>query len=194
MHKSLNEMSNEELWKLFPIIISDHDPEWKNRFSSEKILLEKNLNDAILHIHHIGSTAVPGLLSKPTIDVLIEIKDSTDITKLVSAMEKVGYICSPQPNNPPPHLMFLKGYTPEGFKGQTYHVHIRYKGDWNEIHFRNYLIGHSEAADQYAELKLNLKNKFEHDRDAYTNAKSDFIRNITALARKELSSDTNSVT
>lgn len=187
MAKSLTDMTNEELWRLFPIILSQHSPAWKDRYLTEKAALETEIGAAnIIRISHIGSTAVPNLLAKPTIDILLEIKETTDLGQLIAALQGIGYIYSPQPDNPPPHMMFLKGYTPEGFRGQAYHLHVRYSGDWDELYFRDYLISHPDAAKKYAQLKLNLKEKYEFDRDGYTVAKTDFIKNLTKLARKEM--------
>jgi len=181
--KPLENMTNEELWELFPIILTNYDPEWPKLFSGESAKLKALLGNDLLRIRHIGSTAVPGLTAKPTIDILIEIHGDSSIQSITDIMENAGYICSPQPDNPPPHLMFLKGYTPEGFRGQAYHVHLRYMGDWDEVWFRDYLISHPDTADEYASLKTGLMQKYRHDRDAYTSAKSDFIKRITALAR-----------
>ena len=80
-------------------------------------------------------------------------------------------------------MMFMKGYTPQGFKGQVFHVHVRYNGDWDELYFRDYLLAYPEIADEYGKLKLELKKGYEHDRDGYTHAKTDFIKRITRLAR-----------
>jgi|SRR5690554_1063114 len=186
MTKSLEEMTNEELWGLFPIIISEHDVTWKEKYDSEKSLLKQVIGiDDIVKISHYGSTSIPNLPAKPTIDILLEIKDDTDVEELIAKLESTGYLYSPQPENPPPHAMFMKGYTPEGFKGQTYHLHLRYSGDWDELYFRDYLISHPEVADEYGKLKLKLKEEYEHDRDGYTLAKSDFIKGVTKMARKE---------
>ncbi len=187
MSKLLEHLTNEELWKLFPIIISPPNPEWKQNYLIEKVKIEEKIGiDNIVRISHIGSTAVPDLPAKPTIDILLEIKDNTDLEKLISNIKQLDYIHSPQPNNPAPHMMFMKGYSPEGFKGQAYHLHVRYSGDWDEIYFRDYLISHPDAAREYADLKLELKKKYEFDRDGYTAAKTDFIRKITKLAREEM--------
>jgi GrpB-like predicted nucleotidyltransferase (UPF0157 family) len=184
MTKLLSEMSNEELWQLFPIIITEHNNKWKELFLSEKKLIEELIGkNKIVRINHIGSTAVPNLLAKPTIDILVEIKDNTDIPSLIKSLESIDYIYSPQPQKPPPHMMFLKGYTPEGFKGQVFHIHVRYYGDWDEIYFRDYLINHPDVAKEYGNLKLDLKEKYEHDRDGYTQAKTDFIKQVTNIAR-----------
>lgn len=187
MTKTLDEMTNEELWELFPIIISKHDPNWNEKYLQEKVIIEESIGiKNIARISHIGSTSVPNLLAKPTIDILIEIRDDADTDKLIANMEAAGYIYSPQPDNPPPHMMFMKGYTPKGFKGQVYHIHVRYSGDWNELYFRDYLKSHPDVADEYGKLKLKLKKKFEHNRDGYTYAKTEFIKRITKLAREEM--------
>ena len=113
-------MTNEELWELFPIILSVHNPIWVTSYSKEKPVLKQAVGiQNIVRMNHVGSTAIPNLIAKPTIDILLEIKDYTDIERLISNMQSVGYIYSEQPNNPAPHMMFMKGYTQQGFKGQV---------------------------------------------------------------------------
>jgi GrpB-like predicted nucleotidyltransferase (UPF0157 family) len=188
MAKLLSEMTGKELSQLFPIIIREHDPKYQERYENEKSVLEEIIGkDKIARINHYGSTYVPGLLAKPTIDILLEIVSETDVAMLISEMEKGGYIYSPQPKNPPPCVMFLKGYTPDGFKGQTFHIHLRYCGDWDELYFRDYLVSHKDVVSEYGQFKLKLKNKYEFDRDAYTEAKTDFIKRVSEIARNEMS-------
>jgi GrpB-like predicted nucleotidyltransferase (UPF0157 family) len=187
MTKSLEEMTNEELWKLFPIIIAEPNPVWRQHYLNEKTYIEAKIGiQNIVRISHIGSTSAPNLPAKPTIDILLEIKDGTDLNQLIAVIKELGYLYSPQPNNPAPHMMFMKGYTPEGFKGQAYHLHVRYSGDWDELYFRDYLISHPDVAAEYGRLKLELQRKYEFDRDGYTAAKTDFIRRITKLAHEEI--------
>ena len=183
--KKLNEMTNEELWELFPIILTPYDPLWRIRYAEEEKMLKDILTTDIVRINHIGSTAVTGLTAKPTIDILMEINPDSDINKFKEAITKAGYIYSYQPDNPEPKMMFLKGYTERGFEGQAYHLHVRYPNDPDEIYFRDYLRIHTETALKYAELKSSLLPLYKHDRDGYTAAKGDFIKRITSLARKE---------
>ena len=82
-------------------------------------------------------------------------------------------------------MMFLKGYTPEGFKGQAFHLHVRYPSDWAELYFRDYLRDHKDIADEYGWLKAKLLNTYEHDRDGYTEVKTEFISKYTDIAREE---------
>ena len=186
MKRSLHELSQEELSKLFPILISKHDPVWGERYQAEKELLLKTIgSDKVVRINHYGSTYVPGLLAKPTIDILLEVIEKTDSDLLIKEIKGVGYHFSPQPKNPPPHMMFMKGYSDRGFVGQAFHLHIRYPGDWDELYFRDYLVNNPDTACQYGQLKLALKQRFEYDRDGYTKAKTDFIAIVTKKARKE---------
>ena len=183
-------MTNEELWGLFPIILVEHNAIWLKRYSKEKKVLEQVVGTQnIIRINHIGSTVVPNLIAKPTIDILLEIKDDAVIKRLIANIQKAGYIYKEQPNNPAPHMMFMKGYTPKGFKGQVFHLHVRYSGDWDELYFRDYLLRHPEIADEYGKLKLELQKKYEHDRDGYTYAKTDFIKRIMKLARAVISNE-----
>ena len=184
MSKSLGEMTNEELWALFPIVLAPHDPLWTDRYAAAANRMVDALGrDRVDRISHIGSTAVPGLVAKPTIDVLLEVFPDTDIAAMDAAFDSIGFRASPQPNHPAPHRMYLKGYTPEGFRGQVFHVHVRYAGDWDEYYFRDWLLEHPETAEAYAGLKRELKRTCEHDRDGYTDKKTAFVREVTMRAR-----------
>jgi GrpB-like predicted nucleotidyltransferase (UPF0157 family) len=76
-----------------------------------------------------------------------------------------------------------RGYTKDGFAEKVYHIHLRYIGDNDELYFRDYLNEHPQIAKTYEVLKLELWKKYEHNRDAYTEAKTDFIRKWTTEAR-----------
>ena len=188
MSKSLSEMSLKELWQLFPIILKEHNPEYKNWYSAEKEKLEAVLSvENIERINHIGSTAVPGLLAKPTVDILLEISREAEISKVEAELKNAGWILMHKNKEDENlNLVFNKGYTPEGFAEQVFHLHIRYLGDWDELYFRDYLRAHPEIAQKYRELKKSLEEKYKHNRDGYTEAKTEFINKWTIEARKEL--------
>lgn len=181
------ETDKERQARIYPIILSEYNPAWPEWYAEEKTNLERLIGaEYIARISHFGSTSVPGLMAKPTVDILFEIKEGTDISKLIESLSSSEYIClnPPDMSTSPPHLMFLKGYTPTGFAEKVYHIHVRYPGDWDELYFRNYLIAHPETADEYAALKVKLHKGFEHDRDGYTKAKTAFIREVMEKARK----------
>jgi GrpB-like predicted nucleotidyltransferase (UPF0157 family) len=184
--KPLHEMSSEELGKLFPIVLNEHQSVWKTRYLAEQAVLEEAVGrENIVRMSHYGSTSVPGLIAKPTIDILLEIKGDADLARLKRDVLSAGYLYSEQPDDYPPHMMFMKGYTPRGFQGQVFHIHVRYGGEWDELYFRDYLISYPGIAEEYGKLKRVLKEEYEHDRDGYTHAKTDFIRRYSALAKEE---------
>lgn len=101
---------------------------------------------------------------------------------ITEILTRNGYII----NRPPIDvIMYIKGYGEDGFENEVYHIHVRYLGDYSELYFRDYLCEHPEISKEYGELKRVLKEKNEHDRDAYTAAKGNFVGRITALARME---------
>lgn len=187
MQKNLEKMSPAELGRLFPIIITEYNEEWPNQYQAEKMMLEEVIGlSNIIRIEHYGSTSIPSMCAKPTIDILLEVQEHVDLDELIKKFRSMGYNYSYQPGNAPPHMMFMKGYTSEGYKGQTYHVHVRYRGDWDELYFRDYLIRHPEISVKYGELKRSLQEQFVFDREAYTRSKTEFIKKVTREARLAL--------
>lgn len=188
--KEIYETDKERQARIYPIILSGYNPAWPDWFADEKANLERLIGkDNIARISHFGSTSVPGLTAKPTVDILLEIAETVDIEELIALMPESEYIClRKEGNSLSEHdlVMFLKGYLSDGFADKVYHIHVRNPGDWDELYFRDYLISHPEAAAKYAELKRSLFNDYEHNRDGYTAAKGAFIKEITDKARKSL--------
>ena len=185
MEKELSQMTQEELWKLFPIILKEHNTVYKNWYEEEKEAIIKNIGEkGLIRINHIGSSAVEGLLAKPTVDILLEIDKKCDIFKLIDPIKEMGWLLMQEQYDPEPHLAFNKGYTAVGFAEKVYHLHVRYFGDWGELYFRDYLREHRLVAIEYAELKQRLKKQYEYNRDAYTEAKTEFVTKYTKIARE----------
>ncbi|MBR3345398.1 MAG: GrpB family protein [Solobacterium sp.] len=183
MGKDLSEMTLEELWGLFPIFLVAHDDRWKDSFNEiEKTLAGLLSEQPVVRISHIGSTAIQGIWAKNIIDVMIEIPQSADMKDIAQILEKNGFIVMSAEAN---RVSLNKGYTENGFADKVFHVHLRYTGDNDELYFRDYLNEHPDVAKEYESLKLRLWKQFEHNRDAYTDAKTDFISKWTAEARKE---------
>lgn len=183
MTKTLFGLSDKELWKLFPIVVSEYQENWTEIYETEKALLEKQIgSDKILRISHFGSTAVPGLSAKPIIDILIEISADANFNHLAQSLGQIDYLHVKSESEPYPNAVFLKGYAPDGFCGQAFHLHVRNFGNWDELHFRDYLQQHPEVAEEYGRLKNTLGQKFKFDRDSYSAAKTDFVHRITELS------------
>ena len=183
----IKETDEERQARIYPIILSDYDPAWPEWFEEEKANLERLVGlENIARISHFGSTSVPGLTAKPTVDILLELKGNIDIEELVVALPSSEYICLRREGNSlseHDEIMVIKGYLTDGFAEKIYHIHVRYYGDWDELYFRDYLITHPETAAEYVELKRNLFKDFEHNRDGFTEAKGAFINEITDKAK-----------
>jgi GrpB-like predicted nucleotidyltransferase (UPF0157 family) len=183
MMKELKDMSLEELWELFPIILQDHNSEYVTWYNAEKESLSHILRDFnVCRINHIGSTAVPGLIAKPIVDILLELPETYNTNAAVHLLQNNGWILMRQ-NAGQRTFDFNKGYTQKGFAEKVYHLHVKPAGDWGELYFRDYLRENPAAARKYEMLKRSLLKQFEHDRDAYTDAKSEFVLENTRKAR-----------
>lgn len=186
MSPNLNLLSPEQLGKLFPIIIEEYNPQWPAFFEAEKKSILNTIKEpCILKISHIGSTAIPHIWAKPTIDILIEVNENFDKETFIASFLKSGYHYLPRPENPAPYILLAKGYTAKGFKGQAFHVHVRYQGNWDEIYFRDYLIANPNLAKEYEKLKMELAKKHKYNREDYTEAKTEFIQRVMKNARKK---------
>ena len=179
MGKKLSEMTLEELWQLFPIVLTEHQERWRKWYLEEETLL-KNAFLKMYRISHIGSTAIPTIWAKPIIDILVEIPRESNLFDYKDLIINNGYICMSQSEN---GLSFNKGYTENGFAERVFHLHLRYAGDNNELYFRDYLIEYPAVAKEYEELKLRLWKEYEHDRDGYTNAKTELVKKYTEQAK-----------
>lgn len=181
MTKKISEMSLEELWQLFPIILTEHKPYWSEWYAEEAAILEEVLPaNQVVRISHIGSTAIEGICAKPIIDILVEITEDIDFQTFKKYLIEVGYLCMSENDQ---RLSFNKGYTENGFAERVFHLHLRRSGDNDELYFRDYLIAHPNAAKEYEKLKLSLWKPYEHDRDGYTEAKAGMIKEYTAKAK-----------
>jgi len=185
LEKQLSEMSLEELWELFPIILKEHNPQYKDWYETEKQkILNSIKSENIVRINHIGSSAVEGLIAKPTVDMLLEIDGCCNVTQLIDGLKALEWGLMLRESDPM-KLEFNKGYTPDGFTEKVYHLHVRYMGDWNELYFRDFLKTYPDVAAEYGKLKSSLWKDFEHNRDGYTEAKSDFVLKYSNAAKQE---------
>lgn len=186
---NMDDLTKQELGQLFPIVIVPPNDNWVDLYVKERKIIIDTLGGHIaLKVEHFGSTAVPNLAAKPTIDILVEIPSTEDFKKfIVDKMEGIDYYFIWRTDCGQPYMMFVKGYSLNGIKEQTYHIHMAPKGHplWDRLYFRDYLKQHPETAKKYQELKYRLAEKYKYDREEYTNAKSEFIKKVTELAKFE---------
>lgn len=182
MSKNLEEMSLEELWQLFRIFLVEHKKDWKSWYEEEKLIITALIpKEYIIRIAHIGSTAISNIWAKNIVDILIELNLETQLEEVKNILTNNGWLCMSEDLN---RISLNKGYTKHGFADKVFHLHLRIKGDNDELYFRDYLNENENIAKDYESLKLSLWRKFEHNRDGYTDAKTDFIKKYTQIARQ----------
>lgn len=155
--------------------IEQYNPDWINKFNTEKDLLNK-IFDTAFPIEHIGSTAVPGLSSKPTIDLLVVVNSLADILPYKTLMTDNGYIDKGEYVTPNSRL-FVK----EENNTRFVNVHIFPKDHAHTtemIKVRNYLRTHPEKVREYNNLKIDLYNKYPNDYAMYRKFKDEWMNNL----------------
>jgi GrpB-like predicted nucleotidyltransferase (UPF0157 family) len=159
-----------------PIRIAPYDPEWPAQFEQERAALVTAIGPWTTGgIHHIGSTAVPGLGAKPIIDILAGVRGLEESRECIEPLARLDYMYAPF--LPDEMHWFCKPHPSR----RTHHLHLipadsrRYL---DELAFRDRLRADPEVAEEYAALKRALAIRFEQDREAYTDAKSEFIHRV----------------
>ncbi|MBS0351971.1 MAG: GrpB family protein [Proteobacteria bacterium] len=171
--------------------IEKYNEHWRQSFELEKSAILKIAAQWIEKIEQVGSTAVPNLPAKPTIDICVgvnslEIADSHIVNTLIT---QLGYIYLPELETTIPERRYLQKLDVNG--DHLVHIHIVKIDEhlWNEyINFRDYLIANPEVTNNYADLKIKLKNQFGHDRKLYTAGKAKFIQEALKNINQEHSS------
>jgi GrpB-like predicted nucleotidyltransferase (UPF0157 family) len=169
-----------------PIAVVPYDPDWPRRFEAERSVLERVLAPWLRGgIHHIGSTAVPGLASKPVIDMMAGVRDLEEARAAFGPLRELSYEYAF--HRPRTHW-FYKPPSPHWWE-RTYGLHLTEPGSdlWRErLAFRDALRTDVALAREYETLKLRLAE--EHgDRIAdYTAGKHAFVARVLADAGIEL--------
>lgn len=153
-----------------------YDPAWPLRFEQERSALAETIGNWVVGgIRHVGSTAVPELAAKPIIDILVGVRDLQESQRCFEPLARLDYLYAPY--LPDEMHWFCKPHPSR----RTHHLHLVPTGSRryaDELAFRDRLRADPRVAADYAALKRELAERFAQDREAYTEAKSDFIRDV----------------
>lgn len=165
------------------IYLMPYDPAWPRLFDDERLQLEPILRPWLEGpIEHIGSTAVPGLAAKPIVDIMAPVRDLASSFNAASALQRLGYMYFPYKAD------LMHWFCKPSPERRTHHLHLvpLQSELWSDrLLFRDYLRSHPAAAEEYAALKAALAARHRLDREAYTNAKGDFVNDILERARRD---------
>src|SRR5271155_196787 len=158
------------------ILIVDYDPHWPELYAREANRIRSVLGSRALQIAHVGSTSVPGLPAKPTIDLLLVVADSTEEDAYAPALEAAGYVLRIREPDWYAHRMFKRPDT-------DINLHV-FSSGCPEIDrilmFRDWLRSNAADRDLYARTKLALALKEWKYVQNYADAKAVVIEEIIA--------------
>ncbi|SKB02502.1 GrpB domain, predicted nucleotidyltransferase, UPF0157 family [Sporosarcina newyorkensis] len=162
------------------IVVTNYDENWVKLFKMEAEKIKEILKEEIIEIHHIGSTAVPGLKSKPIIDIMPIVKDIENINKYNEKMFEIGYEALGE--------LGMKGrrYFRKGGENRTHQLHILQADNFTQIErhlaVRDYLNSHKGTAEEYGDIKERLARQFPKDIEGYSDGKNNFVQNLERMA------------
>lgn len=163
------------------VVVIPHDPQWHEEFNVESKRVKDALGHNVVAIHHIGSTAIPGIYAKPIIDILVEVQEITAVDGHNASMESLGYEIMGEFGIP--GRRFFRKDNQEGIR--THHIHSFAVGSdqvTRHLAFRDYMIAHFEDAQVYNELKRRLAIEYPTNINGYMDGKDEFIKAIDRKA------------
>jgi GrpB-like predicted nucleotidyltransferase (UPF0157 family) len=151
-----------------------HSQKWGELYAQEEHALRDAIGQHVLDIQHVGGTAIPGMVAKPILDIAIAVASFDEATVCIEPLRQLGYEYRSENGIPKRHY-FAKG------EPRTHHVHVLEieSLDWTKlITFRDALRKDAILANTYAQLKMELAQKFPNDRDAYLEGKTAFVERV----------------
>lgn len=166
------------------IDIVPYDPRWTAAFEDERERIAAALGSRAVRIDHHGSTAVPGLAAKPIIDIQVSVSALQPLAPYVAALATLGYVHVPHADD-----SFCPFFHRPSTWPHTHHVHLVRAGGEEErrtLAFRDALRADPDLRQEYESLKRALAAAYDGgdavSREAYANAKSDFVEGVVARA------------
>lgn len=159
------------------LILAEYDPAWPTRFAQESARLRDAVAAHILAIEHVGSTAIPGMIGKPVLDIAISVADEASADACVSPMQSLGYeYRGPYGDDPRRRYYVLAA---DGQRTVHVHLYILPARAWDEkLAFRDALRADAVVAAAYAAEKKRVADAVAWDKTAYSDAKGPFIASV----------------
>jgi len=155
----------------------EHRREWADYYLAESERIRMCAAELIIDVQHVGSTAVPGMVAKPILDIAIAAPDKARIEMVVGRLAADGYVDRGDQGASGGHLLVRE----IGPNVRTCHIHIVEVNDpqWrNYIAFRDILRHEPAVRSAYEALKKDLAARFPEDRESYTAGKDAFVRDV----------------
>lgn len=163
------------------IILKPYDDSWAGKYWQEEQLIRSvigtMLGDPLQDIQHIGSTAIPGVRAKGTIDIVAGIACAANLDESVQLLARMGYVRLPDRETNVNRRYLGKDRN----SNREFALHVIQRSDplWSRlIQFRDELRVNPPLREAYNALKEQCANELADDVTAYTKAKDPFIRSV----------------
>lgn len=160
------------------IVLAEHDARWVSAFGLVDAAVRASA-PALTELHHVGSTAIPGIRAKPILDVLAVADTLAALDECRAGLEAAGFVWKGEYGIPGRRYCVLYDSAEE--KGLV-HLHAFARGHEDvrrHLRFRDRLRADPTAALEYETLKSRLAAEYGGARELYTNGKADFIRRVS---------------
>nr|WP_163502673.1 GrpB family protein [Halomonas socia] len=161
-----------------PVQLVEYDSTWPSRYAAERDRLLERFANELIDVQHIGSTAIPGMPAKPIIDVMAGVTSMAVADTLFEPLLAYGYVTSREFNA---SLTDRRWFMRHAHGHRIHHLHVVvHDGElWHKrLAFRDALRADTALAARYAALKRELAASHSQDREAYTQAKGDFVHSV----------------
>jgi len=161
--------------------LAPHDPDWARIAEAEGARLKAALGGVLIAVHHMGSTAIPGIAAKPTMDLMPVVTGLEALEAKRSAIEALGYLWRGEFGIPERRYCVF-----ERDGKRIFHTHIFVDGNENVVRqllFRDYLRAHRDEALAYEAIKREAAAAHPHNSLAYNDHKSAWILACQERAR-----------
>lgn len=165
-----------------PVILVPHNLAWASQARQEGERLKAAIGDVILAVHHIGSTAIPGICAKPILDLIPVVRSLADLDTKRQVMEGLGYAWWGEYGLP--ERRYCTFDDPQTGR-RTVQLHCFEQGSpgiTRHLAFRDYLRTHPKLAREYEAEKLRCRNQHPSDSHAYSDCKAAWIHRVEELA------------
>ena len=165
------------------LVVVPYDPQWPAMYEQERAEIAAGIGQHILRIEHAGSTSIPGMAGKPTIDILVGVRDWDEARATFEPLAQIGWEFRGERGMPRRHL--FRRLNTQGRRTHQLHMLEVTHPELNAmLLFRDYVRTHPDAAAEYQRLKLDLARRFPGSRGAYTAGKESFVREVLKQARQ----------
>lgn len=159
-----------------------YDPDWPAQYDALAARIRGAVGAQLLDLQHVGSTAVPGLLSKPVIDIAATVVSESDADACIAPLEGLGFRYRGTNGDDPRRRYYV--LATDTVRDAQLHLYIMPAPAWHAmLLFRDALRAEPALVAAYAAEKQRVAELVEWDKAAYSTAKAPFVQDVLATRR-----------